>query len=159
MGAKLHMLCGKIGAGKSTLAAKLSAEDRAVVISEDAWLSALFADQMTTGADFVTYSRKLRAAMAPHVIGLLKAGTSVVLDFAANTVEQRAWMRQLVEDAEVAHELHHLDVPDDVCLTRLHQRNAAGTHQFTVTDAQFRAFARHFTPPSVDEGFNIVVHT
>jgi predicted kinase len=42
----LHMMCGKIASGKSTLSAQLAREGAAVVIAEDAWLDVLFADQM-----------------------------------------------------------------------------------------------------------------
>jgi hypothetical protein len=52
-----------------------------------------------------------------------------------------------------------LDVPDAVCLQRLRERNAAGTHEFQVTDTEFAQFTRFYMPPSPDEGFNVVVHT
>lgn len=37
----LHLLCGKIGAGKSTMAARLAGETVGLVIAEDFWLSTL----------------------------------------------------------------------------------------------------------------------
>ena len=40
----LHFFCGKIAAGKSTLAAKLAEQEGTVLIAEDAWLAALYAD-------------------------------------------------------------------------------------------------------------------
>ena len=92
----LHLLCGKIAAGKSTLAADLSNGPGTVLISEDAWLKPLYGDQMQTGAEFLRCSDLLRQAMAPHVVALLGAGNSVVLDFAANTVQQRRWMKGIV---------------------------------------------------------------
>ncbi len=155
----LHMVCGKIGSGKSTLGKKLGNQPRTVVVIEDEWLSALFGDQMKTGADFLVYSKKLRSVIKPNVVALLRADTSVVLDFAANTLEARQWMRGLVDDAGTEHALHYLDVPNEVCLARLHARNAEGNHAFQVTDAQFEAFAKHFVAPSEDEGFHIVRHT
>jgi acetylornithine/succinyldiaminopimelate/putrescine aminotransferase len=79
-------------------------------------------------------------------------------DFPANTVDQRAWMRDLVTETGVDHALHVLDVADDVCLARLHARNAAGEHPFKVTDALFHAFSKAFAPPTLDEGFTIVTH-
>lgn len=154
----LHILCGKIGAGKSTLAKALAAQEATVLVSEDAWLAALYGDRMATGADYMHFAAKLRGILAPHVADLLSAGVSVVLDFPANTLDQRMWMRDLVQQAGTDHVLHHLDVPDDICLARLHARNAAGDHPFAVTDAQFHAFTKHFAPPTAEEGFNIVMH-
>jgi predicted kinase len=152
------MLYGKIAAGKSTLADQLSAAPQTVVIREDPWLKTLFGDQMTTGADFVHYSGVLRAAMGPHVTALLRAGTSVVLDFQANTRDSRAWMRTIFEAASASHQLHVLDVPDAVCLARLRVRTAQGDHPFAATEAQFHRFSRHLQPPTPDEGFTLRHH-
>jgi predicted kinase len=83
------MLCGKIAAGKSTLADRLAEAPATVLIREDHWNACLFKDKMRTVEDYVRCSRRLRAAMGPHVVALLKAGLSVVLDFQANTVATR----------------------------------------------------------------------
>lgn len=156
--ATLYLIYGKMAAGKSTLAAKLSRADNTILISQDDWLGALFADQLQTGADYLRISQKLDAVMGPHVIKLLQAGISVVLDFPANTLAQRAHMRGLFEAAGAAHELHVLDVPDEICLERLKARNAAGTHPFAPTEAQFHAFMKHLVPPTKAEGFNLIRH-
>ena len=154
----LHLLVGKICAGKSTLAAALGRAPRTVVVSEDAWLSALFGDEMQTVADYVRCAAKLRAAMEPHLIALLRVGLSVVLDFPANTPATRGWMRGLFETAGCAHRLHFLDVTDDICKLRLQQRNAEGTHAFTVSEEEFDRISSHFVAPSDDEGFEILVY-
>ncbi|MFS4579944.1 AAA family ATPase [Phaeobacter sp. C3_T13_0] len=154
----LHMLCGKIASGKSTLAKQLVRED-GVLISEDDWLGALFADEMKNGADYMRCAGKLRSIMVPHLVALLNAGTTVVLDFPANTVEQRVWMRGIVTVAKTAHQLHVLNTSDEECLARLRLRNAAGDHPFSVTEEQFWQFSKHFAAPTDDEGFNLVVHS
>ncbi|MFN3954681.1 MAG: AAA family ATPase [Pararhodobacter sp.] len=152
------MLCGKIAAGKSTLASRLGRESAAVLLAEDDWLNALFSDQMSSGAEYVRCSSRLRKIMGPHVSALLRAGVSVVLDFPANTVEQRDWMRGLYAATGASHQLHVLDVPDELCLARLRERNARGDHSFAPTEAQFRRFSSYFVMPTPEEGFNIVAH-
>ena len=154
----LYILCGKIASGKSTLAARLGARPRTVVVAEDAWLEALFADELHALEDYVRCSTRLRSIMEPHVAALLDAGISVVMDFAANTPGQRRWLKKIVEGTATAHELHFLDVSDEVCLARLGARNSAGKHPFTVNDALFREVTEHFTPPALEEGFNLIVH-
>jgi predicted kinase len=89
---------------------------------------------------------------------LLKAGMSVVLDYPANTLANRAWMKGIAEEAGVAHQLHYLDVPDDICRARLRARNAEGEHEFAATDAQFDLITSYFVPPTEAEGFILVVH-
>lgn len=155
----LYLICGKIGAGKSTLAKKLASRPATLLISEDHWTSNLFAGDLKTIEDYVRLSARLRAAMTPHIVDILRLGLSVVLDFPANTVKNREWMRSLIADAKVAHELHLLDIPDEVCKQRLRQRNASGEHPFHVTDAEYEQFTRYFVAPGPDEGFNVMVHT
>ncbi len=154
----LHLLCGKIASGKSTLTGKLGSLDGTVVIAEDDWLSALYSDEMSSVSDYVRCAAKLRAIMGPHVAALLNAGVSVVLDFPANTIETRTWMRGILDQTNAAHKLHLLDVPDEVCLARLHARNAHGDHPFAATEEQFRRISRHFVAPTPDEDFNVVRH-
>lgn len=156
--ATLHLLCGKIAAGKSTLAAALVRDEGALPIGEDFWMARLFGPELVEVADYVRLSQRLRAAMGPHVTALLQAGLSIVLDFPANTRASRAWMREIGEMAGADLRLHFLDVPDAVCRARLAARNAGGTHDFAATDAQFDQLTAYFEPPSDDEGLNIVTH-
>lgn len=154
----LHLFCGKIAAGKSTLASKLARSNGTVLIAEDEWLNALFTEEMSTASDYMRCASKLRRVMGPHVSSLLNSGISVILDFQANTVESRAWMRGLFEATNASHQLHVLAPPDEVCLERLHRRNKQGDHPFAATEAQFHQFSKYFEAPTSDEGFNIVAH-
>lgn len=151
----LHILCGKIASGKSTLADKLSGNPATVLISEDVWLADLFGPEMVAIKDYVRCSARLRAVMEPHVVSLLSAGVSVVLDFPANTPNMRGWMKQIIVTAECSHTLHFLNVSDNVCRIRLQERNASGLHPFEVSDEQFEQITRHFIAPNAEEGFEI----
>jgi predicted kinase len=144
--ATLHFLCGKIAAGKSTLTKALGQRPDTIIVSEDSWLARLYPGEQNSLADYVRNSGRLREAITDHLVTLLQGGVSVVLDFPANTPASRAWMRTLFEKADCMHQLHHLDVPDEVCKARLRQRNESGDHEFTVTDEQFALFTSHFRP-------------
>jgi predicted kinase len=154
----LYLLCGRIAAGKSTLALQLAARPSTLLISEDQWTSKLFGDDLKTIDDYSRFSERLRSAMGPHVVDVLRLGVSVVLDFPANVVSYRDWMRSLFNQANVAHELHFLDTPVSICKRRLYDRNAGGKHPFHVTEAEYDLFTSYFEPPKPDEGFNIIVH-
>jgi predicted kinase len=154
----LHMICGKIAAGKSTLAARLAEAPATVLVSEDYWLSRLYGEELKTVADYARYSARLRNVMGGHLETLLKAGLSVVLDFPANTVSNRQWMRTIFEGAGVEHRLHFLDLPDDLCKARLRLRNAAGTHDYVVSDAEFATITSYFQPPTEQEGLTMIVY-
>ena len=154
----LYLLCGKIAAGKSTLARRLAERQATILVSEDHWMAHLFADEVKTIDDYDHFSGRLRAAIGPHIVDLLQHGLSVVLDFPANTVEFRRWMRSLIDGAGVTHELHWLDVPDAICKQRLLARNTGGEHPFQATEAEYELFTSYFEPPGAGEGFNVIVH-
>jgi len=155
----LHLLCGKIASGKSTLAHRLAKQPTAVLIIEDRWLSRLYPDEIASVKDYVRCSRRLHGIMGEHVAALLGAGLSVVLDFPANTVSIRAWMRGISENAGVVNHLHYLDVTDTVCKARLKQRNEDGIHEFAASEEDYDVITSYFMPPSADEGFNISVYS
>jgi predicted kinase len=148
------MLCGKIAAGKTTLSAKLGEAEKTIVISEDRWIEQLYPSEIGSLTDYFERSNQLRATLAPHVVALLRADVSVVLDFHANSLGARRWMRRLFEDAGAAHRLHFLDVPDEVCRARMHARRAAGGDG--VSDAEFDYVTSFFVPPDPNEGFNVI---
>ena len=156
---KLIFLCGKMAAGKSTLAKELAQREDAVLLVQDEFLEHLFPGEITDIPGFIRYSSRLKSAIGPHVCALLSKGIAVVLDFPGNTKTQRLWFRELFERANAQHELHFIDVSDALCKSQLKERSKdlpAGAHW--TTDAEFEAITAYFQPPSVEEGFNVVRH-
>jgi predicted kinase len=153
----LYFLCGKMAAGKSTLARELARAHKAVLLEEDHFLAALFPGEIRSLADYLKYSSRVKDALSEHIVSLLRSGISVVLDFPANTANQRRWFRQLIDCAQVAHELHYRDVTDEVCKAQLRERSKSLPEgsPFT-TDAEFEAVTRYFQPPAAEEGFNVI---
>ena len=156
---KLSFFCGKMAAGKSTLAKQIVARTDAILLVQDDWLTHLFPDEIVDVDAYRKYSRRLAAALTEHVSTLLARGLDVVLDFPANTRAQRAWFRELIDRTRAPHELHFVDTPDTLCKAQLRERSrdlAEGAAW--TTDAEFEAITRFFEPPAPAEGFNIVRH-
>ncbi|SMF35853.1 MULTISPECIES: ATP-binding protein [unclassified Pseudomonas] len=154
----LHLMSGKIASGKSTLAKSLATELSALLLSEDHWLSKLYPDQIKSVTDYVRFSRQIRDVVGPLVTDVLGAGVTVVLDFPANTLQDRQWLRGLADAAGVAHCVHYIEVHDDVCRSRLHIRNRRADHEFAATDAEFDLITSYFQPLDKDEGLQIEIH-
>jgi predicted kinase len=91
----LHLICGKIAAGKSIKANELATEPSTVLIKQDEWLATLYPGELITLQDYMRCSSRLDTVMSAHVEALLRAGLSVVLDFPANTVDTRNWMKAI----------------------------------------------------------------
>lgn len=154
--ATLHLVYGKVAAGKSTLAARLAEAPMTVLMSEDQLLARLYPGEIASLEDYVRCAGRLREAVTPLIQSVLRSGVSVVLDFQANTPATRNWMRRVFEGAGADHRLHVLDPGEEACRARLHARNAAGTHEYQVSDADFDLFNSHVVPPGDAEGFNLV---
>jgi len=159
MTGKLLFLCGKMAAGKSTLARELAAREHAMLFVQDEWLDALYPNGVINVATYLEYSGRINKLLAPVVVDLLSRGVSVVIDFPGNTRNQRAWFRGIIERAGAEHELHVLDTPDAICKAQLKARSAdlpPGTPW--TSEADFDLISSHFRAPAEDEGFNVVVH-
>jgi predicted kinase len=157
--AKLILLCGKMAAGKSTLARDLAKRENAVLLVQDDFLNALFPGEITDLSGFVKCSSRLRNALLPHICTLLSRGISVVLDFPGNTKAQRVWFREIIERSNVDHELHFVDASDALCKAQLaHRSKSLPIDAPWTTEAEFAAVTAYFQPPSEDEHFNVIRH-
>ena len=154
----LHLMSGKIASGKSTLAKSLASERSAILLSEDYWLSELYPDQIKSVVDYVRLSRQIRKLVGTLVIDVLNSGVTVILDFPANTPEDRQWLCGLADAAEVSHCFHYIELDDETCRARLHQRYGRAEHEYAATDAEFDLITRYFRAPDVSEGIEIEVH-
>jgi predicted kinase len=153
----LHFIAGRLASGKTTLAREISTTQSAVLFCEDVWLSKL-SDGIGSFEDYLKWSRRCRSVMGPLIIEILKAGASVVMDFAGNTAVERSWVRSLFEAAGADHVLYVLEASEEVCLSRLIGRNEErpeGLYFATTTEEEFRAICKFFQPPSLAEGFKL----
>jgi|SRR5580704_2320127 predicted kinase len=158
--ATLHFICGKAGAGKTTLARELGRTLPVVVFCEDEWLCTL-GYEIRSLEDFQKAASKCRNLIRPLAIELLGLGVSVVFDFAGNTIGGRQWVRAVFEAANADHVLHVIEVSDAECLANIHRRNdekPPGIYWGHVSDETFHAVTAHFAPPQPEEGFRILAH-
>lgn len=156
---RLYFFCGKMASGKSTLANQLAEREQAVLLSQDDLLETLFPGLIINVASYLEYAGRINKMLAAHVASLLSKGLNVVLDFPANTRNQRAWFRGIIDAAGVEHELHFVDTPDAICKAQLKARSAhlpAGTKWTTEED--FELISSHFRAPAADERFHVIRH-
>lgn len=154
----LIYFCGKMGAGKSTESKNISMVRNAVLISEDEWLSKLYPNQITSFEDYIKFSAQLRPLMKAHVQNILRAGSSVVMDFPANTKKQREWFKQLSWEAESESELIYLKVSNELCLKQIAQRRTEQPSRAAFdTEEMFNQVTKFFEEPIESEVNKLVV--
>lgn len=141
-----------MGAGKSTLAKQKAEEKDAVLISEDDLLAKLYAGKVKSVRDYKHYSDILKPVVCDMSQQILSKGVSVVLDFPANTENQRQWLRSLSDKLTAEHICYFVDRTDEICIKQLLQRGNPNTD----TVEMFHAMTKYFTEPSDDEHINVV---
>ena len=148
----LIFFCGKMGAGKTTLAKKLAYENDAILISEDDLLLKLYAGKVKSVNDYKYYADTLKPVISEMSQQLLKKGINVVLDFPANTESQRKWLLSISDEANSEHTCYFVDRSDDVCIKQILKRGNPNTD----TIEMFHTITKYFTEPSKSENINTV---
>lgn len=153
----LYFFCGKMGAGKSTAAKQIAEEQRAVLLSEDEWLNALYKNQIKTFDDYLEHATQMRPLVKQHVQHLLAVGVDVVMDFPANTKKQRKWFLDLVSEIDARHQLIFLNRTNEQCLRQIAQRRQEQPERAAFdTEAIFLQVTDYFEVPIASEGIRIV---
>ena len=147
--AKLYLLCGMPGAGKSTLAARLAREQSALLLSPDEWIARLAPE--SGGRDDALRDSVL-ALQFDVAVNMLRLGTSVVWDHGCWSCGERDRARAAAISVGAQYELWWLDTPVDELKKRLAARNAAlPPHGFVVTADDIDAWLPLFEAPNSDE--------
>lgn len=154
----LTFFCGKMGAGKTTKSLEIFQERNAVLLSEDEWLSSLYPNSINTVADYIEYSGRLKPQMKKLAQSILVSGSNVVMDFPANTIQQRKWFASIFSEIQAPHELIYIDQPNEICLKQIAKRRSEQPQRAaTDTEEMFELVTKHFVEPLPDEGFNTTV--
>ena len=155
----LVFFCGKMAAGKSTLARRLAQRRPSILLVQDVFSERLFPGDVKDIASYVLYASRINSVVQPLVRDLLALGVSVVLDFPANTKKQRVWFREILDTVRVHHELHFIDASDDLCKSQLRMRSKDLPAESPWTsEAAFAAITAYFEPPTEEEHFNVILH-
>jgi adenylate kinase family enzyme len=154
----LTFFCGKMGAGKTTRSREIAQAQNVVLLSEDDWLASLYPNAIKTLDDYIEHAGRLKPPVKKLVQSILLSGTNVVMDFPANTVQQRAWFRGIFSEIQAPHELIYIDRSDEICLSQIAKRRLEQPErEATDTKEMFDRVTAHFAAPTADEGFNIIV--
>jgi len=154
--AGVHLVCGPVGAGKSTYATRLAREQRAVRLTLDEWMARLFrSDRPESG--IVAWYRERAARSVAQIWSVsrevLAAEVSVVLESGLLARAERASFYAEVEHAGYELSLHIIDAARDVRRARVLERNRlqGATFSMVVPPEVFELASDLWEPPNEAE--------
>lgn len=147
-------ICGYLGSGKTKLAIQLSRRGKAVRLSlDELYLREVGIVSGTSRLEPDVWALIENRAYS-ECEGLLRSGSSVVMDFGFWTFSERERARRLAFRCGARWRLYYARALEDVALQRCLARNAlvqAGHPAFLVTSDMFRLLRSKFCPPSRSE--------
>ena len=154
--ARLILVCGPTGAGKTTHAIKLSSEIGAVRFSIDPWMQTLFAEDMTELDYNWMIDRVYRCYAQIWEVSeqILRLNGNVVLDLGFTSRQQRMLFADKAKGLDINAEVHYLNAPSDLRMKRVEQRNEEkdpAVYAFEVTRMMFDFMEPRFEKPNAEE--------
>lgn len=143
------VLCGKIAAGKTTLA-KASG---AIVLSCDDLMLAL--SPTCLGAEHDAVAARCLRFLTGQAAQLHARGLDVVIDYGFWTRAERARQSAHLRELDLPFCWKWVDAPTEVRLARLHARNESlhgrAERVYLISDEQLKRFDAKFEPPTKEE--------
>lgn len=152
----VHLLCGFIGAGKTTFARTLEERTGAMRITKDEWLIRLIGNDPTIDG-YADYDHRICGLSRDVAFQLVAKGMDVIIDEGFWEKEQRALMRKRSTEAGAEAVLYYLDTPIATIQERVARRNASlAKDSFRITPATLESYLPLWQPPSEDEEYVLV---
>lgn len=149
----VHFVFGRVGAGKTTYARRLAAEQRAVFFCLDEWMATLFtmdAPQPLTVDWMMPRVERAERQIWSVAQQILATDTDVIFELGFFTRAQRDRIRALTAGHRT--QVHAVDAPVEVRRTRVRERNrGSATLTIDVDDATFDWAEGYFEPLGDDE--------
>lgn len=154
--ARLILVCGPTGAGKTTYTLSLSDEIKAIRFSIDPWMQTLYAKDMVALDYSWMIERVYRCYEQVWQVAeqILRFGGNVILDLGFTTKEQRNYFSQRAKQLDLDTEIHYLKASRDVRKKRVAKRNTEkdpALYVFDVTNEMFEFMEPRFEVPDQEE--------
>jgi len=156
MTATFHLVCGSMGAGKTTHALRLVREMGGVHFSIDDWMVRLFGPDLPPRPDwpwFAERAARCEGLIVDHAEQVGRQGLSSILDLAFLRAERRTAIAAQATAAGIGVRLHFVDVPAEERWRRVCSRNQqrGETYRVTATRPMFDFIETIWQPPTDNE--------
>jgi predicted kinase len=154
----LYLICGFIGAGKTTFSKKLEAKT-AVRITKDEWSIRLIGNDPTIDG-YAEWDRKITGLSRDVAFQLAEKGIDVILDEGFWERKTRDEMRTRTEAIGAKLVMYYLECPIEQIRDRVLERNKKVTKEsFEISGKLLDGYLKYWEPPTEDEEYILAKST
>lgn len=146
----LILICGLPGAGKTTLAKKLTVERNAIRLCPDDWIIAILKD-LNDIAERDRLRDPMEQLLWQKAQQLLQLGLTVILENGFWSKTEREGYLATGKSLGASVELYFVDAPFAELWERVEKRNT-DPNEFLLTKKELEDARKAFQPPTQDEG-------
>jgi predicted kinase len=149
-----YVICGFIGAGKTTFARKLEKETGAVRITKDEWMIKIFGNKITSDNNFEEYDKEV-TELAKHIaFKILESGADVIIDEGFWAKSQRDHLKKQILNMGVKPILYYVECPVEKMRERVVNRSKIPSEDsFEITGEMFDGYLKYWQPPTEAENY------
>lgn len=153
--AKLHLMCGFMGFGKSTIAKQLQKKLNAVCLSPDKFMLDLYGRKLTE-KNFRIAKKRVDVVIWKLAEQVLKSGVDVILDYGFWTKVSRreAYERGIKIADEVI--MEQVICSMETAKKRLLKRSKGDENELDTNSSCFEMFVGYYEPIEAEEGYTVV---
>jgi predicted kinase len=151
--ATVYVICGFIGAGKTTFAKQLEAQTGAVRITKDEWLIRIVGNDPTIDG-YEDYDGRMCGLSRDVAFRLAEKGIDVIIDEGVWLKEQRDILRRRAEEVGAQAVVYYLNTPIETIRERVARRNTnTANDSFTISEELLDGYLQYWQPPGEDEEY------
>ena len=143
----LFLTVGLPSTGKTTAARRIEIEQKALRLTKDEWVKALYGDENPPLATAVIEGRLIRIGLRA-----LELGNNVVIDYGLWSRDERSALRQAAADLGAVAEICYFELTPAEQRIRLDQRQAEAPHTtWPISDGELAEWAAKIEIPTSGE--------
>jgi predicted kinase len=149
----VYLICGFIGAGKTTFAKKLEEKTGAVRITKDEWSIRLIGNDPTIDG-YEEWDRKIIGLSRDIAFYLAEKDIDVIMDEGFWAKEERDELKRKIEAIGAKAVMYYVDTPIETIRERVVGRNSNLTKEsFKISREMLDNYLTHWQPPSENEDY------
>lgn len=148
-----YVICGFIGAGKTTFARKLEKQTGAIRITKDEWIIKIFGNKITSDKNFEVFDKNITKLATDIAFKILKAGSDVIIDEGFWVKSQRNDIKKKILQIGAKPIFYYVECSINKMKERVINRSKnPSIDSFEINEEMFDKYLKYWEPPKKEEG-------